>query len=371
MSNVHRPTFIGIHSRDASTQILYISSGCRQTMGFTPAYMVSRRAHEFIADPYHSDYPSIYESKEEAEEADEDEANAYVMYMNIKTAQGPPVLHRVTTFKCDNCVIVVAMAFPELPYQNRHELEVQMLDGAMKRMNITREKEAERANNHRQAAALWRMRSEAQQGQRVPLYYARTRQIKVAFVLESPASAPDPAPAAAHMTAAAAAAAGDAAAAAAARRQNGPLVVFVTGSIGRLIDADTSDLLRYPFLKLVAPEDLLRVSKFFEKLADTPDVLFETFSLLQRPHVIDGDIVVADEDNSRVVVECLGANVQDGVALLLRKLRSQPPPTADGLANYMRPKVHEMDEDGGYMTLSEMISDDPETSDAPEWSRLR
>ncbi|KAJ1764435.1 hypothetical protein LPJ74_006646, partial [Coemansia sp. RSA 1843] len=125
-NNVHRPTFIGIHSRDPSTQILYISSGCRQSMGFTPSYLVSKRARDFIADPYQGDYSSVFESKEEDE--DVDEANAYVMYMNIKTANGDPVLHRSTTFKCDNCVIVIAMAFPELPYQNRHELEVQMLD---------------------------------------------------------------------------------------------------------------------------------------------------------------------------------------------------------------------------------------------------
>ncbi|KAJ1988722.1 hypothetical protein GGI25_004786 [Coemansia spiralis] len=326
-SDIHRPTFLGIHSRDEATQILYISSGCRQSMGYTPAYMISRRALDFIADPYHGDYPRIYENKEE----DEDEANAYVMYMNIKTANGTPVLHRVTTFKCDNCVIVVGMAFPEAPYQDRHELEVQMLDGAMRKLNITREQRVEA------------------RGQRVPLYYARAQQIKVAFVLESPLATD----------------------ATDARRQNGPLVVFVTGSVSRLIDADTSDLLRFPFLKLVAPEDIVLVSKFFERLAETPDVLFETFALLQRPRVIDGDVVVADEQNTRIVVECLGANVQDGVALLLRKLRTQAPPSKDTLGNYTKPKIHEVDEDGGYLTLSEIISSDPETSDAPNWSRLR
>ncbi|KAJ1662530.1 hypothetical protein EV178_005812 [Coemansia sp. RSA 1646] len=352
-NNVHRPTFIGIHARDPSTRVLYMSSGCRQAMGFTPSYIVSKRAHDFIADPYQDDYSTIYESKGDEEDTEADEANAYVMYMNIKTAEGGPVLHRITTFKCDNCVIVIAMAFPELPYQNRHELEVQMLDGAMKRMNVTRDKEAERANtsNHQRAAARWRNRSETTYGQRVPLYYAQSRQVKVAFVLENPEAT-------------------EVQAVEGVRRQNGPLVVFVTGSVGRLIDADTSDLMHFPFLKLVAPEDLLRVSKFFEKLTDTPDVLFESFSLLQRPHVIEGDIVIADEQNTRVVVECLGANVQDGVALLLRKLRSEAPPTMDEMGNYLRPKVHEVDEDGGYMTLSEMISDDPETSDAPEWSRM-
>ncbi|KAJ2403110.1 hypothetical protein GGI23_000189 [Coemansia sp. RSA 2559] len=354
--NVHRPTFIGIHSRDPSTQVLYISSGCRQAMGFTPEYIVSKSAHDFIADPYKDDYSSIYEGKPDEENTnDDDDANAYVMYMNIRTAELGPVLHRITTFKCDNCIIVIAMAFPEIPYQSKHELEVQMLDGAMKRMNITREKEAaERRNarNHQHAAARWRQRSETSYGQRVPLYFAQSRQVKVAFVLENSAAT-------------------EAQAAEGIRRQSGPLVVFVTGSVGRLIDADTADLIRFPFLKLVAPEDLVRVSKFFEKLEGTADVLFETFSLLQRPHIIDGDVVVSDAQNTRVVVECLGANVQDGVALLVRKLRSQAPPTMDDMGNYIRPKVHEIDEEGGYMTLSEIISDDPETSDAPQWSQLR
>ncbi|KAJ1903947.1 hypothetical protein LPJ81_002783 [Coemansia sp. IMI 209127] len=339
--SVHRPTFIGFHSRDASNQILYISSGCRQSMGYTPEFMVSKQAHEFIADPFKDDYSSIYDGKKEEENTEDDEANAYVMYMNVKTASGNPVLHRLTTFKCDNCVIVIAMGFPDIPYQSKHELEVQMLDGAMKRMNVTRAKEAaERSNadNHQSAAARWRQRSE-------------TPQVKVAFVLENPKAT-------------------EVLVNEGVRRQNGPLVVFVTGSIGRLIEADTADLMRYPFMKLVAPEDLLRVSKFFEKLSEATDVIFETFSLLQRPHIINGDIVVTDEQNTRVVVECLGASVPDGMAVLLRKLRSEAPPTMDAMGNYLRPKVHEVDEESGYITLSEMISDDPETSDAGEWSRL-
>ncbi|KAJ2525563.1 hypothetical protein EV175_007741, partial [Coemansia sp. RSA 1933] len=48
---VHRPTFLGIHSRDASTQILYVSSGTRQSIGFSPSEIVSKSAHDFIADP--------------------------------------------------------------------------------------------------------------------------------------------------------------------------------------------------------------------------------------------------------------------------------------------------------------------------------
>ncbi|KAJ1797479.1 hypothetical protein LPJ59_003112, partial [Coemansia sp. RSA 2399] len=205
---IHRPSYIGIHSRDESTQILYISSGCRQSIGFTPAEIVSKNAHDFIADPYSNNYASIYETSEE-EQAEDDEANAFVMYVNIRTANGDPVLHRATTFKCDNCVIFICVGFHELPYQSKHELDVQMLDGAMKRMNITHEKEARQrdVNNHQQAAARWRERAESEQGQRVPLYRAQSRQIKAAFVLENQSAT-------------------EILANEGIRRQNGPLVVF-------------------------------------------------------------------------------------------------------------------------------------------------
>ncbi|KAJ2416908.1 hypothetical protein GGI10_000598 [Coemansia sp. RSA 2530] len=347
----HRPTFIGIHARDDDTQILYISSGCRQAMGYTPAYMISRRARDFIADPFEGDYPQVFGSKYDCQEAEEDEANAYVMYMNIKNLCGTPVLHRITTFKCDNCVLVIGMAFPEVPFRGRHELEVQMLDGAMKRFNITKQ-------NQQESAMLQddRVTVVEGSGRRVQLYYAPSRQVKVALVLESPAAVLEPADESD-------------------RRQNGPLIVFVTGSVSRLIDADTSDLLRFPFLKLVAPEDVLRATRFFERLGESQDVLFETFSLVQRPHVIDGDVAVADENNARVLVECLGASVQDGVALLLRRLRTMPPPGRDALGNYILRRareVHDHDCEAGYMSLNEMISSDPGTSDAPPgWSRLR
>ncbi|KAJ2814627.1 hypothetical protein FBU31_007224, partial [Coemansia sp. 'formosensis'] len=176
----HRPTFIAIHARDDDTQILYISSGCRQAMGYTPAYVISRRARDFIADPFEGDYPQVFGSKE-VEESEEDEANAYVMYMNIKNLCGTPVLHRITTFKCDNCILVIGMAFPEVPFRGRHELEVQMLDGAMRRFNITKQNEEEMRQQTDDATVV------EGSGRRVQLYYAPSRQVKVALVLESPA----------------------------------------------------------------------------------------------------------------------------------------------------------------------------------------
>ncbi|KAJ1941137.1 hypothetical protein GGF37_003684 [Kickxella alabastrina] len=363
MGTIYRPTFIGIHMRDESTQVLYVSSGCRQAMGYTPAQIIAGRARDFIADPYGDYYPQIYESKVRAspsptpsnnssssssngsdgeqENDDDDEANAYVMYMNIKHSGGVPVLHRITSFKCDSCVVVVGMAFPEVPFCGRSELEVQMLDGAMKRIKFGSGSNSNSANGQQQ-----------QQQRAGSLYYAPSRQIKVAMMLENPQVSE--------------------VATEAGRRPNGPLVVFVTGAVNRLVDADTSDLLRFPFLKLVAPEDVLRTCAFFDRLAEAPETMFETFSLLARPPVNEGDLVVDDAENPRVVVECLGATTQDGVALFLKRLRTELPPSASLLLAGRKAGGARRAEGCGYLSLEDLLSSDPETSDAPNvWTRLR
>ncbi|KAJ2807917.1 hypothetical protein H4R20_001079 [Coemansia guatemalensis] len=311
---------------------------------------MTMRAKDLIFDSHNDDYPTIYKDQLEksnqelaaaaaAAAVDEDEANVYVMYVHIKTADGTPVLERGTTFKCDNCVIVVGMMFPEVPVYSQSELKVQMLDGAMRKVNITRELQLERQQKEEEQRKWGTIA--AQRSNRQPMYCARSKQIKAAFVLEGTNVGTT------------------------VGRQNGSLTVFVTGSVSHLIEADVSDIMGYPFLKLVAPEDITCVSAFFDRLSESTDVMFETFSLLKHPHIIEGDIFVSDEENQRVVVECLGAAVDDGVALLLRKIKDMPPPNRDSKGNYIRQNVED-----DYMSLADLVSSDPDTSDAPEWAHL-
>ncbi|KAJ2368700.1 hypothetical protein H4S02_001101 [Coemansia sp. RSA 2611] len=340
-----RPSFLGIHSRDMETKILYISSGCRNAMGFTPAQMMASEAKSYIYDSFNSLYPTIYTDKareSEDDEDDDDESSAYCIYMNLHTTANIPVLHRVISMRADNCVVVVATAFPERPFRDLRELQVQTLDGKLQKMTI---------NARGQQAPIDKRRKQAMQSGRSPLYFSRSRQIKAVLVLEHP-----------DITEIETEETG--------RRPAGPHIAFCTSSISRLIDVDNSDVHSFPFLKLVAPEDLAHVAAFFERLSKSSDVLFETFSLLQRPNVIEGDVFVADQENPRVVVEALGANVQDGIAILIRKLRVIPPPKRDSLGNYIHSKIHEVSEENGYLSLSEFISSDCNTSDAEGWAEL-
>ncbi|KAJ2681950.1 hypothetical protein H4R19_007226, partial [Coemansia spiralis] len=322
-----RPAFIGIHTRDEDTRVLYVSSGCRQALGYTPESLIDTKAKMFIADSYdNTDYVRMFDSHAGVDDGSEqgnsdDEANAYTWQVNLKNADGVPVFHRSINFKCDNCIIFICIAFPEVPFRSLPELEAQMLDGKMTQMNVTRDR--------RPAVKA--------PGRRLPLYYARNSQLKAAFVLEHPSR-----PAANVQDAR--------------RHLNGPLVVFVTGSVSRLVDADPSDLHRYAFLRLVAPEDVLHVSRYFVRLSESSQVQFETFSLLSRPPVIVGDVHISDEENERVVVECLGAAVTDGVTLLLRKIAVMPAPKRDSLGNYVRPPAPTSDAQSGYGSLFDLLS---------------
>ncbi|KAJ2350800.1 hypothetical protein GGF43_004218 [Coemansia sp. RSA 2618] len=336
-------SFIGIHTRDENMSVLYVSNGCQTALGFEPTQIMSKQVKDFVADTYRaSDFMGIYKQRvtHDGVLEDEDDASVYCWFTNLKSVGGAPVLHKLISMKTDTAVIFIGMVCQgSVPNHLLTQLEVQQIDalGATRSLNVTQ-----------------RMR-DAQRKHARPLYRTHNGQIKAAFILENHNTLAERNPSPDY-------------------RVTGPLIAFCT-NVARLVEADTSDLISYPFLKLVAPEDIVHVTKFFERLVDSTDVMFERLSLLQRPHVIDGDIVVRDEDNFRVVVECMGAAVKDGVVLLLRKLHVSPPPKRDSLGCFVRASIaqdHENDEnDIGGLSLFDLLSDNPDTSDAPDcWTLI-
>ncbi|KAJ2137530.1 hypothetical protein IW136_003478 [Coemansia sp. RSA 678] len=343
-----RPTFLGLHSRDNASIVLHASSGIRQALGFAPSDLVNKYSPSLIADHHDpKDYSRMVNvdpnaQSNETEEAVDEEADAFVCYMNLNTASGTPVLARITSITCDTIVVVIGTAFPEVPFESRAAFKGHKLE------NRARQLEAERMRLEAEQVTSRRRRVQKQRS----MYRSRSKQAKAVMLLED-----------ADVSCIETEETG--------RRPNGPMVVFCTGSISQVVDADNSDIMNHPFLKLVAPEDVVHVSRFFDRMAASDDVVFETFSLLQRPHVIEGDIFVSDEENMRVVVEALGANVQDGIAILVRKIKVVRAPTRDTMGNYVRAAI-DADIDMENLSLADLVSSDPETSEAPEqWSNMR
>ncbi|KAJ1869743.1 hypothetical protein LPJ55_005160, partial [Coemansia sp. RSA 990] len=149
-----------------------------------------------------------------------------------------------------------------------------------------------------------------------------------------------------------------------ARRLAGLLIMLATSSISSLIDTDNTDLVSFPFLKLVAPEDVIHVPKYLTKLAGSSRAHFEKFSLLRQPHVQERDVAATGERSKQMVVESLGASPQDGIVLLLRKVKQVPAPQHSMVGNYLR-SIDVEASDSDYVSLAELISSEPETTDVP------
>ncbi|KAJ2718551.1 hypothetical protein GGI07_005704 [Coemansia sp. Benny D115] len=133
----------------------------------------------------------------------------------------------------------------------------------------------------------------------------------------------------------------------------GPRVVFASKSFERIVGKDTSDVHGLAFLTLVAPQDVGRAARFLQDVACSPNFLighlnFQTDAQSSRQLQVSG----------YVSVEIVGAGSDDGAILLCRM---------DGAAAAAEPAYGRRvrmggDIDDGYMSLEDILTSDPETS---------
>ncbi|KAJ2184436.1 hypothetical protein IW139_004243, partial [Coemansia sp. RSA 353] len=218
-------------------------------VGYTPEDLIGTRARDFIADSIgRDDYLDQYEDRDTHELVGfDDEANVYSMWINIKSARGAPVLHRIISFKCDATIVYLGVTFPEVPFRDHSTHVIEKLDGELAQLSVSPE-DQERARGTRPMPQT---------------FMTPNRQAKCVLILEN--YAPQNAD----------------------QQINGPLINFALASIDRIIDADNTDLISFPFLKLVAPEDVLHVTTYLEDLSGSTDVKFKRFALLSRPRIIE------------------------------------------------------------------------------------
>ncbi|KAJ2605088.1 hypothetical protein H4R99_001392 [Coemansia sp. RSA 1722] len=117
----------------------------------------------------------------------------------------------------------------------------------------------------------------------------------------------------------------------------GPRILFASRSFSRIVGVETDEVQGLAFLTLVARRDVVRVSRFLERVFASPSVLVEQMAF------VVGERVVA--------VEVMAAGSNEGAMLLCQ---TRAPEAANG------------DDEAGYLSLEEIISSDPETSDCPD-----
>ncbi|KAJ1961313.1 hypothetical protein GGI12_003320, partial [Dipsacomyces acuminosporus] len=125
--------------------------------------------------------------------------------------------------------------------------------------------------------------------------------------------------------------------------------MFSTDSINRILDVDSSDLQGVPFLSLVAFRDNQKACEYLEKALHSDELVLERLQLLVNP------IEESHLRNPRCVfVEFMAMGSDDGIIMLCQLERPKAITRGGG------------GDDDGYLSLADIISSDPETSDCPD-----
>ncbi|KAJ2844204.1 hypothetical protein IWW36_005275, partial [Coemansia brasiliensis] len=69
--DIRPSSYIGIHSSDSSTKVLYVTEGVYHAVGYPSSFLVNKQAKDFIADSMdQDDYPLLYANSYEEDGTD-------------------------------------------------------------------------------------------------------------------------------------------------------------------------------------------------------------------------------------------------------------------------------------------------------------
>ncbi|KAJ2358756.1 hypothetical protein GGF43_000596 [Coemansia sp. RSA 2618] len=155
---------------------------------------------------------------------------------------------------------------------------------------------------------------------------------------------------------------------------HGPTVEFVTNTIGHIYsgDVDAHELVDRSFFSLVVPEDLAKAAAYMDSLIKVARPQLCSLRLVRRPIVDEqqvntgglansagGEAAAADEP---IEIEVFGASSGDKIMLLCQRVRRNWKSSV--LANVNRhASFNDDDDDLPYMSLEDIISSDPDSSD--------
>ncbi|KAJ1961161.1 hypothetical protein GGI12_003402 [Dipsacomyces acuminosporus] len=238
------------------------------------------------------------------------EDNVIMTNVFLKRKDGRPVYTRTISFACGDINFVLATAYPNIGYDpGQRVFSVQRFRCLLGGQNISEDGRAERRNLDANAM------------------YSRKTAFQACMVLEE-----------LDLDAGSSV-------------EVGPRVIFATHSISRIIEADSCDLQDLPFLSLIATRDIVKAATFLEKVFLGGEFVLERLHLKASP---------LEEWGLRglgsVPVEFMGMGSDDG-AILLCQLEV--------------PKRARARCSGRPMSLEDIVTSDPDTSDFPErWNQV-
>ncbi|KAJ1958937.1 hypothetical protein GGI12_004605 [Dipsacomyces acuminosporus] len=302
-------TYIGIHERTPEVPILYISSSVRQALLFEPEECIGQSVKDFFADS--GDGEGF--RKELGSYSDE---NVIVTKVIAKRKDNTPVRIRSIAFACSNVTFHLLTAYPLAATDKHNEhISVQKFKCNLNQTNA-RSGEHVLYSGQGSSGAQRLAKKTTQRDVYQHVISSIRKSHQACLVLEDlKSNNTDGKP--------------------------GARIIFVTDSINRILDVDACDLQEVPFLSLVALQDITKAADFLDKALCGSVLALETLRLLVNP--LESSQLGSPKC---VSVEFMAMGSDDGAVMLCQ------------------PK-QELSYDGkdGYLSLEEIISSDPGTSD--------
>ncbi|KAJ1960353.1 hypothetical protein GGI12_003848 [Dipsacomyces acuminosporus] len=302
--------------------ILYASSSIRQAILYEPEEVMGRSPHEYVA----SSQDALELKKHHSAVTDD---NVLTTTVIVKSKSSMPVLVHAIVFTCGNVNFARLSTYPNVPTdQQSRELVVQRYKCILSegQPSISSEERGGRGAATATAATAAGAGSSSRSSLNINATYSMRTSYQACFVLDM-VRPDDP------------------------DSEAGPKISFATDSINRILDVDSSDLQDVPFLSLVTMEDNEKAYRFLEKAMRSTDLVLERLCLLVNP-LEESHLISARS----AVVEFMAMGSDDGILMLCQ---------------LEKPKSRGARGNSGYMSLEDIISSDPATSDLPdEWKRM-
>ncbi|KAJ2809361.1 hypothetical protein H4R20_000171 [Coemansia guatemalensis] len=365
-------SYIAVYEREHPERIIFVSSNCQRVLGYTPQEMLGTSAMSYSADAYAEHYSCQWP-------ADNPELTVTMMPHNVKSKDGDIIFTHTISFNCSGYIFSTINAFPEFGrvflgdsvlYRLQHETNYDAISTNVIENQQAAEEAAtcgsttanvECASSSTQSAAQNSINQMASLGypqitnatlKHAHVYTARSSPVKACVILNKLSNNAN---------------------------VQGPTVYFATNTINDIYNGnvDAHELVDMPFLSLVVYQDVTKAALFMDKLISSPHPQLCTLRLISDPVYSAEDNNASDTgaasqavSDSSINVEIFGASSDEKIMLLCQKTRRRRP-TGSTFPNSMLGAHNPIDDELPYMSLEEIISSDPETSDpGRQWHQV-
>ncbi|KAJ2667715.1 hypothetical protein IWW42_005740 [Coemansia sp. RSA 1085] len=344
-------SYIVIFERASPENIIFASTNCERVLGYTPQEMVGTSAMSYSADTHAKHYSCEWPE-------DNPELGVTMMPHNLRRKDGSTVFTHSIAINCSGYLFTIVNAFPEMGkvdlgesilYKLQHQTDYNALDASKSQASLdsisTRTVETPLPENDQSEAGsedlvnLKLPQVTKDSLQKAHVYTARASRIKACMILNRNYEG---------------------------NQVHGPTVEFVTNTISNIYygDTDAHELIDQPFFSLVAPQDVSKAAVYLDNLFKITRPQLCSLKLRRHPIAYSQE-QPANDNGEFIEIEVFGASSGDKAMLLCQRIRKNHKPAVVSQVN-RHASFNDDGDDLPYMSLEEIISSDPGSSDLNE-----